>query len=128
MRKIQHQTLPSEYYYNERCKMTEKEQKLIIYLTRWNRTEAMKLIKARNNKELGKKEFYKRMLETNEVLTSALEMICAKYGVIAESEGEGLYLDLLGDKAEHFMDSLKELMDWDRYVIDTENDDVDKIA
>lgn len=126
MRKNQHQTLPSEYYYNERCKMTKEEQRLIIYLTRWNRTETMKLMRELDKRVISKKEFQKELIHTNEVLTSALEVICAKYGIVPEKEGEELYMDIIGKECEDLAESIKNLMRWDKCVIDTEDEEIRK--
>ena len=122
MRKIQHQTLPSEYYYNERCKMTKEEQRLIIYLTRWNRTETMKLMRSKLNKS----EFRRKKSELDETLISALELICSQYGIVPDKEGEELYIDLMGKECEDLAESIKKLMKWDKCVVDTEDEEIRK--
>ena len=106
--------------------MTKEEQKLIIYLTRWNRTETMKLMRELDKRVISKKEFQKELIHTNEVLTSALEVICAKYGIVPEKEGEELYMDLIGKECEDLAESIKNLMRWDKCVIDTEDEEIRK--
>lgn len=102
--------------------MTQEEQKLIIYLTRWNRTETMKLM----HSKIGKREYAKRKSELDETLISTLELICSKYGIITDKEGEDLFIDLMGENANDIMGSMDRLMKWDKYVFDTENEKVDR--
>lgn len=106
--------------------MTKEEQRLIIYLTRWNRTETMKLMRELDKRIISKREYQKELNHRNEILISALEIICAKYGIVPDSEGEELYMDLMGKECDDIAESIKSLMRWDKYVIDTEDDEMRK--